>query len=75
MVPAYQSGGQTSTGALPADRRWRWRNLFVDDIDQAALTEVATARETADNHDASHPFSSSTSFTSPSRRGARIAVS
>jgi len=74
VVLAYQSGGQINTGALPADRRWRWRNLFVDDIDQAALTEAATARETADNYDASHLFNSPTSFTSPTRPGARIAV-
>ena len=34
MLLGYQTGGQTSTGALPADPRQRWRCLFIDEIDQ-----------------------------------------
>ncbi|MDQ2728105.1 MAG: IS1634 family transposase [Actinomycetota bacterium] len=58
MVLAYQIGGQTSTGAPPADRQQRWRNLFVDDIAHAGLANSATTWQTANNYNASHPFNS-----------------
>ena len=56
MLLAYQSGGQTSTGALPADPRQRWRCMFVDDIDHVAVADTASPWGTADNYNASHPF-------------------
>jgi len=55
MLLAYQNGGQTSTGTLPADPRKRWRCLFVDDIDHIVAAERATWA-TADNYNAAHPF-------------------
>ena len=56
MVLGYQIGGQTSTGALPADPRKRWRCLFVDEIDHVADADPATAWQTADNYNPSRPF-------------------
>jgi len=55
MLLAYQSGGQTSAGALSADPRKRWRCMFVDEVDQVVAAEPATWG-TADNYNASHPF-------------------
>jgi hypothetical protein len=56
MLLAYQSGGQTSTGALPADPRKRWRCLLIDDIDNVVVADTASSWGTADNYNASHPF-------------------
>jgi hypothetical protein len=56
MVLGYQTGGQTTTGALPADPRKRWRCLFVDEIDQVAAADPASPWGTADNYNYSHPF-------------------
>jgi hypothetical protein len=56
MLLAYQSGGQTSTGALAADPRKRWRCLYVDDIDHVVAAEAASAWRTADNYNSAHPF-------------------
>ncbi len=56
MLLAYQTGGQTSTGALPADPRKRWRCMFVDDIDQLDADHETSAWSTADNYNATHPF-------------------
>jgi hypothetical protein len=56
MVLGYQSGGQTSTGTLPADPRKRWRCLFVDEIDHVAAAEPASAWQSADNYNSAHPF-------------------
>jgi len=56
MLLGYQSGGQTSTGALPADPRQRWRNFFVDEIDQVASAEGAGPWQSADNFNYSQPF-------------------
>ncbi len=56
MLLAYQIGGQTSTGSLPADPRRRWRNLLIDDIDHVALADLATPWATAANYNAEHPF-------------------
>jgi len=55
MLLAYQSGGQTSTGALNVDPRKRWRCLFVDEVDQLVVAEPAPWA-TADNYNATHPF-------------------
>lgn len=57
MVLGYQTGGQTSTGALPADPRLRWRCLFVDEIDHVVAAEPSTPWQTADNYNHSRPFS------------------
>jgi hypothetical protein len=56
LLLAFQSGGQTSTGVLPADPRKRWRCMFVDEIDQVFAAKPASAWRTADNYNASHPF-------------------
>ena len=55
-VLAYQTGGETSTGALPADPTKRWRCMFVDEVDQVIVAEPASPWGTADNYNASHPF-------------------
>ena len=56
MLLAYQTGGHTSTGALPTDPRRRWRCLFVDDIEQVTTADPASPWETADNYNPAHPF-------------------
>ena len=56
LLLGYQTGGHTSTGALPADPRQRWRNFFVDEIDHIDTTDPASAWETADNYNHAHPF-------------------
>jgi hypothetical protein len=55
MLLGYQTGGQTSTGALPADPRQRWRCLFVDEVDQV-LVDMSSPWGTADNYNPAHPF-------------------
>jgi len=47
LVLAYQSGGLTSTGALPADPKSRWRSMFVEDLEGLVISEGAWG--TADN--------------------------
>ncbi len=56
MVLAYQAGGQTTTGTLPADPRRRWRCMFVDEVDYVVVADPAAAWGTADNYNPSHPF-------------------
>jgi len=56
VVLGYQTGGETSTGALDPDPRKRWRVLFVDEIDDLTTTDAAGSWGTADNYNASHPF-------------------
>ena len=56
MLLAYQVGGQTSTGSLPADPRQRWRNLFVHEIDHVDAPEPSSTWETADNYNPANPF-------------------
>jgi len=34
----YQAGGGTSTGELPANPQQRWRPMFIDEIEQPAIT-------------------------------------
>lgn len=45
---AYQAGGTSSQGPLPADPRQRWRSIFVDEIDDTATTDDPW--QTADNY-------------------------
>lgn len=56
IVLGYQTGGQTSTGALPADPRHRWRCLFIDDIDHIEAADPAEPWGTADNYNPARPF-------------------
>lgn len=56
LVLGYQTGGQTSTGALPADPRKRWRCMYVDDIDHVAIPDPPSAWHSADNYNPAHPF-------------------
>ncbi len=55
MLLAYQTAAQAH-GDLPAEPRQGWRNLFVDDISDATVVAPATAWQSADNYNASHPF-------------------
>lgn len=36
---AYQNGGRTSGGPLPADPAQRWRCLFVDEIERLEVVD------------------------------------
>ncbi len=56
MLLAYQTGGYTTTGALPADPRHRWRCLHVDQIDHLSPADPTSAWETADNYNPTRPF-------------------
>ncbi len=56
MVLGYQSGGETSSGALDPDPPKRWRLLFVDEVDEVVGADAAFRWATADNYNASHPF-------------------
>lgn len=56
MLLAYQSGGETTMGTLPADPRKRWRCLFIDEIDFVGAADATSAWGTADNYNPSHPF-------------------
>lgn len=56
MLLGYQTGGHTSTGALPADPRRRWRCMFIDEVDQVQPADPASAWRTADNYNHTHPF-------------------
>lgn len=56
MVLGYQTGGQTSTGAIDPDPRKRWRCLYVDEIDHVVTADPASPWQTADNYNPAHPF-------------------
>lgn len=56
MLLAYQTGGETTSGTLPADPRKRWRCLFIDEVDSVAAADKTSAWGTADNYNPSHPF-------------------
>ena len=56
MLLGYQTGGETSTGALPADPRRRWRCFFVDEVENVVAVDQAGPWGTAANYNASHPF-------------------
>ena len=45
---AYQADGSTSHGQLPAEPQQRWRSMFVDEIEDAVLTDEPW--HTADNY-------------------------
>jgi hypothetical protein len=47
-VLCFQSGGTTSHGTLPQDPTQRWRSMFIDQIEEATLTDGPW--ETAMNH-------------------------
>jgi hypothetical protein len=55
MLLGYQTGGETSTGALPADPRQRWRCLFVDEVERV-LMDISAPWGTADNYNPARPF-------------------
>ncbi|MGH9104647.1 MAG: hypothetical protein ACRDZX_02200 [Acidimicrobiales bacterium] len=55
MVLGYQTGGETSNGALPAEPRQRWRVFFVDEADEVAA-DMAAPWGTAENYNPTHPF-------------------
>lgn len=44
---AYQADGTTSQGTLTIDPRHRWRSMFVDEIQDAVITDQPW--QTADN--------------------------
>ncbi len=56
LLLGYQSGGQTSTGTLPADPRLRWRCFFVDEVDLIDEAGPADTWQTAVNYDPARPF-------------------
>lgn len=56
MLLGYQTGGHTHTGTLPAAPNNRWRNFFVDDIENVATDEATSPWQTADNYNPVHPF-------------------
>jgi hypothetical protein len=56
MVLGYQTGGQTTTGALPTDPQKRWRCLYIDEIDQVTAADPTSAWGTAQNYNPAHPF-------------------
>ena len=58
MLLGYQTGGQTSTGALPADPRQRWRCFYLDELDQVMPAEAGSPWGTADNYSPWRPFPS-----------------
>ncbi len=47
-VLAYQGDGTTSQGTLTVDPRQRWRSMFVDEIQDAVITDEPW--QTADNY-------------------------
>lgn len=38
-VLSYQTAGSTSAGTLPTDQHQRWRWMFVDELQDAAITQ------------------------------------
>jgi hypothetical protein len=56
MLLAYQTGGHTTSGMLPADPRRRWRCMHIDEIDHLIPADPASTWGTADNYNPSQPF-------------------
>lgn len=56
MLLAYQTGGHTTTGALPANPRHRWRCLYLDHIERVLPADQAGKWQTADNYNPAAPF-------------------
>ena len=55
IVLGYQTGGETSSGALPADPRQRWRVFFVDEANDV-VADMAAPWGTAENYNPTRPF-------------------
>ena len=55
MAIGYQTGGETSNGALPMDPRQRWRVFFVDEADEVTA-DMAASWGTVENYNPNHPF-------------------
>jgi len=70
MLLGYQTGGETSTGALPADPRQRWRCFFVDEVENVGGSRQSGPMGTAANYNASRPFNASTTSRRCPRRAA-----
>jgi hypothetical protein len=47
-VLVYQAAGTTTTGALPTNTHHRWRSMFVDEIEDATITDDQW--QTSDNY-------------------------
>lgn len=56
MLLAYQTGGHTTAGTLPADPRHRWRCMHIDEIDHVAPTSPTHQWQSADNYNPTRPF-------------------
>jgi hypothetical protein len=56
LLLGYQVGGQTNSGALPADPHKRWRCMFVDEIERVTDADPTTSWQSADNYNPSRPF-------------------
>lgn len=56
MVLGYQTGGETSTGGLPADPHKRWRCMYVDEITEVIAAQPPSRWGTAHNYNHLHPF-------------------
>ena len=63
LLLAYQTGGDTHTGTLPADPRNRWRCLFIDEINNVTPAEPTSKWATADNYNPARPFNNNTEIT------------
>lgn len=55
MLLAYQTGGHTTKGALPADPRQRWRCMHVDDIERVRPAPT-DPWQSAENYNPARPF-------------------
>jgi hypothetical protein len=55
LVLAHQTGGETSSGALPVGPRQRWRVFFVDEAGDV-VADIAAPWGTAENYNPAHPF-------------------
>jgi len=56
LLLAYQTGGHTTNGTLPADPTKRWRCMHIDQIDTVTPAEPNSPWETADNYNPTRPF-------------------
>ena len=56
LLLAYQTGGHTTSGVLPADPHQRWRCLYIDHIDEVIPADPASQWHTASNYNPGHPF-------------------
>lgn len=56
LLLGYQTGGQTSSGELPADPHQRWRCLHIDEIDHVAGADPASPWQSADSYNPARPF-------------------